>query len=146
MWAMNTTGREGRKGQPSFRKDAKENRTANVGVAIYENKHMVAVVLDNQPGLKTSRSGRTNIGTAEKIAITLAITGTTATITISDSKVAVGNFPRVRVAPQTKRLLDTCLDDRTIQIIWAPAHLQLQDNKAARKLAHGLPFQMSSEP
>lgn len=75
---------------------------------------------------------------AEEAAIAIACVGTKARYIISDSKTAIQNFSRGRVNPLTTKILTQGVIDRTINIIWTPAHESVSGNEAAHSAARDL--------
>lgn len=81
------------------------------------------------------------------MAIALAITGTRASVIISDSKTAMRNYARGRVSTEAAHILRTRSENtsRQVRLVWTPAHSSLPGNEMAHEAARGFCNQADSE-
>lgn len=122
--------------------------TTYVDAAKYKgNDNMTIAVVDYKGNHKVSGSVRTSyVEEAEEAAIALAIASTSTSLIVSDSQTAVRNFARGRISQIALRILAGHKDQRTIDIVWAPAHSSLPGNEAAHQTARGLTDRASGLP
>ncbi|XP_075529782.1 uncharacterized protein LOC142563125 [Dermacentor variabilis] len=107
----------------------------------------VASVVDGQGEAVSAATIRSrNPEAAEEVAIALACVGTKASYIISDSKTAIHNYGKGRIAPEAIRVLTGKKIDRKISLVWAPAHTSVPGNEAAHFLARDLYFRAGTEP
>ncbi|KAG0425352.1 hypothetical protein HPB47_027484, partial [Ixodes persulcatus] len=113
---------------------------AYVDAAEYTRREAFALSAVNNAGsLLTSATLYTTLSEeAEEFAIALAMTNTSATTIVSDSKTAIRNFMKGRVSPYTLRLLTKHPPHHSVHLIWTPAHSSLPGNEAAHTSARGL--------
>lgn len=108
---------------------------------------MTIAVVGYNRNHKVSGSVRTSFAEkAEEAAIAMAIASTSTSLIVSDSQTAVRNFARGRISQIASRILVECKDQRTIEIVWAPAHSSLPGNEAAHQTARGLTDRASGLP
>ncbi|KAG0433795.1 hypothetical protein HPB47_019605 [Ixodes persulcatus] len=113
---------------------------AYVDAAEYTRREAFALLAVNNAGsLLTSATLYTTLSEeAEEFSIALAMSNTSATTIVSDSKTAIRNFMKGRVSPYTLRLLTKHPPHHSVPLIWTPAHSSLPGNEAAHTSARGL--------
>lgn len=111
-----------------------------VAVAEYAAHHGVSIVAVDADG--HTRTCGTILASDAKVdeesAIALAIASTYCKYVVNNSKAAILNFARGQISPEAQRILANHPDQRTVQLIWAPAHTSLPGNEAAHTTARGL--------
>lgn len=119
---------------------SKERDVYYVDAADYGTGKMVSAVIDAEGSLVSSCSIDTlDPGTAEEVAIALALQTHKARFVVSDSQRAIRQFARGRVSPQAARILRGYAPATSpIKLIWTPAHSSLPGNEEAHSAARGL--------
>ncbi|KAG0418321.1 hypothetical protein HPB47_004960 [Ixodes persulcatus] len=119
---------------------SKERDVYYVDAADYGTGKMVSAVIDAGGSLVASCSiDTTDPGTAEEVAIALALQTYKARFVVSDSQRAIRQFAKGRVSPQAARILRGFAPATSpIKLIWTPAHSSLPANEEAHSAARGL--------
>ncbi|KAG0413063.1 hypothetical protein HPB47_009793 [Ixodes persulcatus] len=119
---------------------SKERGVYYVDAADYGTGKMVSAVIDAGGSLVASCSiDTTDPGTAEEVAIALALQTYKARFVVSDSQRAIRQFAKGRVSPQAARILRGFASATSpIKLIWTPAHSSLPGNEEAHSAARGL--------
>lgn len=119
---------------------SKERDVYYVDAADYGTGKMVSAVTDAGGSLVASCSiDTTDPGTAEEVAIALALQTYKARFVVSDSQRAMRQFAKGRVLPQAARILCGFAPATSpIKLIRTPAHSSLPGNEEAHSAARGL--------